>query len=123
MAHKPILIVDDDPDISSCLQEVFEGEGYPVLLAADGQEALRLLQIGTFLKPGLIFLDFMMPVMDGPTFLLELERTQPELFAQIPIFGTSAGGDKLRFNSKTTGFLKKPFDLDELIKIASGYCQ
>jgi len=122
MAYKPILIVDDDREIRLNLQELFEGEGYPVLLAGDGQAALDLLQISSISKPSLILLDLMMPVMDGPTFLLELQRSHPEIFAHIPIFTITAGGNTHRLAVKTTGSLKKPFDLDELSRIAAQYC-
>src|ERR1017187_5290538 len=121
MALKPILIVEGDFGIRSSLQLFFEADGYPVLLADHGQAALDLLEKNSTPKPGLIILDFMMPVMDGPSFLLELQRNHPEIFAHIPIFIISAGAAP-QLTIKTTGFLKKPFDLNELSRVAKQYC-
>ena len=122
MDCKPILIVEDDMGIRSSLREFFEGDGYPVLLADQGQAALDLLGMDSTPKLGLIFLDLMMPVMDGPTFLLELERNYPKIFSQIPIFVITAEGDAHRLTIKATGFLKKPFDMNELSRVVTQYC-
>ena len=122
MTCKAILIVEDDLDIREALQTFFEQEGYPVLLAGNGQEALDLLETGSTVTPGLIFLDFMMPVMDGRTFLLELERIHPKIFSHTPIFIMSAWGDIHKMTFKTTGLVKKPFDLRELSRIAAKHC-
>ena len=122
MAYKPILIVEDDVGIRSCLEVLFELRGYPVLLAEHGQAALDLIKTSATPKPGLIFLDLMMPVMDGPTFLSELQRNHPQVLADIPIFMMTASPDKHRLTIKTTGFLKKPFELSELSRIAAQYC-
>ena len=121
MACKPILIVEDAPDIREALQTFFQSEGYPVLLAKHGQAALDLLNICTTTNPGLIFLDLMMPVMDGPTFLSKLEQSHPIIFERTPIFIISAGSTT-QPSIKVSGFLKKPFDLDELSSLAARYC-
>jgi len=86
MTRKPILIVEDDLGIRSCLQDLFEIEEYPVLLAKHGQAALDLLAMSSTPKPGLIFLDLMMPVMDGFAFLSELEQKHPIIFSHTPIY-------------------------------------
>ena len=121
MACKPILIVEDDPDIRAALQVFCETEGYPVLLAKHGQAALDLLNMCPATNPGLILLDLMMPVMDGPAFLLKLEQSHPIIFKSTPIFIISAGATT-QPSIKVTGFLKKPFDLDELSSLAARHC-
>jgi CheY-like chemotaxis protein len=68
---QPILVVDDDPNIRGLLSRLLDQEGWRVLEAADGKEALD--QVDREI-PGLIFLDLMMPVMDGFTFIKELRR-------------------------------------------------
>jgi CheY-like chemotaxis protein len=123
MALKTVLIVEDDQGIRSGLKSLFEGEGYPVLVAIHGQEALDLLEMNaTSKKIGLILLDYLMPVMDGSAFLLELQRKHPKILSSIPIFMITAGSGSHRVTIKTTGILQKPFDLDELLRIATQYC-
>ena len=122
MSNKSILIVDDDRDIRECLQEAFKGEGYPVLIAEHGRAALDILMTSSTPKPGLILLDHMMPVMDGPTFLLELQRIHPEISAHTPIFMMTARADIHQLTIETTGMIKKPSDLAVLFSLAERYC-
>src|SRR3954471_23654673 len=65
-----VLVVDDDPDILQTLALCLSTEGYRVLMAANGKEALDLLGNQ---KPACILLDLMMPVMDGWQFVGELD--------------------------------------------------
>lgn len=123
MPGKAILIIEDDLGIRSAFQELYEGEGYAVHLTANGREALEHLQANVTSLPGLILLDLMMPVMDGPTFLSVLQRDYPALHASIPIFVISAAGGPMMAKVQATGFLKKPLDLDELSTLAAKYCQ
>ena len=61
-----IVVVEDDPDVREALVEIIGMEGYPVLSAANGQEALELLDLGQLPREGsALVLDLMMPVMDG----------------------------------------------------------
>lgn len=78
-----ILVVDDSLDMRELLALVFEPEGYIIEIASDGRQALEILSSKPL--PDLIFLDHEMDVMDGPQFLLELERVQPEILTRIPI--------------------------------------
>ena len=57
-----ILIVDDEPAILNALTGILEDEGYDVLAAKSGQEALKLIKAET---PELVFLDIWMPELDG----------------------------------------------------------
>ena len=106
-----MLVVDDDPDILQTLALCLSTEGYRVLMAANGQEALRVLDRE---KPSVILLDLMMPVMDGWQFVAELEHRGRR---DVPLLILSADrsvqghAEQLRAN----GHLAKPFDLDELL--------
>ena len=82
-----VLIVEDDAAISDNLREVLESEGYEVATAANGVQALFALD--SKLRPALIVLDLMMPVMDGMTFRREQLERAPEI-AGIPVVGWSA---------------------------------
>ncbi|HEX4743924.1 MAG TPA: response regulator, partial [Candidatus Limnocylindria bacterium] len=61
-AAAPILVVDDDPSILETVQAILEGEGYSVVTATNGREALQVLERVT---PFLMLLDMRMPVLDG----------------------------------------------------------
>ena len=106
-----MLVVDDDPDIRELLFTALEDEGFEVVPAGNGREALAIVR--TF-RPDVIVLDLMMPVMN------EL-RARDEGDEDIPIVLLSAARD-LRNHAKTLAaadIIEKPFDLAELLpKIA-----
>lgn len=81
MKQNTLLVVDDDADLGESLREAFEDEGYAVVLASNGREALRL--VPGLARPCGIILDMAMPVMDGATFYRALKAV-PE-WADIPV--------------------------------------
>jgi DNA-binding response OmpR family regulator len=106
-----VLVVDDDPDILTTVEQILAIEGYCVLRARNGSEALSVLDETA---PDLIILDLMMPVMDG----WEFRRRQLEhRAAATPVLVVSADRDISRkaASIKADGYIAKPFDLDELI--------
>jgi two-component system chemotaxis response regulator CheY len=106
-----VLVVDDDPDILQTLGLCLTTEGYRVLMAANGKEALDLLQRE---RPSVILLDLMMPVMDGWQFVAELEhRGQRDVPLLILSADRSVQGHAQQL--RASGHLAKPFDLDELL--------
>lgn len=66
LEKKPILLVDDEPDLRECIADFLETEGYKVIQAENGKVALNLLKTG--IKPSVVLLDYMMPIMDGKAF-------------------------------------------------------
>jgi CheY-like chemotaxis protein len=77
---KTILVVDDEPNIQRLVRFHLEHKGYKVLLAGNGQEALRLLERRLV---NVILTDIMMPIMDGFVFLAELQQNSK--LASIPV--------------------------------------
>lgn len=114
-ATKKILIVEDDHDTRVALRQMFETLGLRVETAANGMIALKILN---HVKPNLILLDMMMPLMNGPEFL-KVKDNHPE-FKEIPVIVMSAYADKLK---KITEYphLKKPLDLDSVHSLAQSY--
>jgi two-component system, chemotaxis family, chemotaxis protein CheY len=114
VAGKRVLVVDDDPDIRELLFTALEDDGFEVVPAGNGQEALAIIE--TF-RPDVIVLDLMMPVMDGWQFAAELRKRDED----IPIVLLSAARD-LRTHAKALSaaeIIEKPFDLGDLLpKIA-----
>ena len=108
-----ILVVDDDRDIRETLVEALESEGYDVISAVDGIDALELLR-SQEQSPSLILLDLMMPRMNGMEFWQEIARV--ETWARIPIVVVSANAQG-RAHAETmgaVGYLRKPMQLREL---------
>lgn len=81
-----ILLVEDDHDVADAMIDVLLDQGYRVVHAPNGREALELLR--DKLEPAVILLDLMMPEMDGPQFRAAQLR-DPEL-AHIPVVIVSA---------------------------------
>ncbi len=108
-----VLVVDDDFDIRDTLRELLEIEGLRVAIASTGREALQRLRDGV--RPDLILLDLMMPEMSGWEFRGEQLR-DPEL-ADIPVVILSATPDvgKTASELHAAGYVRKPFDLDQLL--------
>ncbi len=109
---KPILIVEDDPDLLDMMEIVLESAAYPVNRALNGQEALELTRSR---MPGLILLDMKMPVMDGWEFASHFRQ---EFDASAPIVVVTAAADaRLRAQEiGAQGFLAKPFEIDDLLR-------
>ena len=124
--RKPILVVEDERDIRENMVMLLEDEGYVVYSASNGKEALEVLRDPSNSLPGLIALDFYMPVMDGRAFLdaFEIERREKNL-PQVTILLVTAATAQARaeLESKTVGVLRKPIDIEEFIAVVEKYCQ
>lgn len=122
-SNKPILVVDDDPDIRDSIASALEIEGYKVLMAENGQVALDLLislQANNHELPRCIMLDLMMPVMTGEEFL-DVIKDKHEDLRNIPIVVASANGSLLMNKLLAREVLKKPIDINDLYRIAEQY--
>lgn len=118
-AHR-VLVVEDDLEIRESLMEILEEYGYEPLGAENGLEALDKLR-APGPHPCLIFLDLMLPKMDGRAFRQEQLRS-PEL-ASIPVVVISAFRDVAQIAEEMNAeLLKKPFKLDELVGVTRRYC-
>jgi CheY-like chemotaxis protein len=112
-----ILVIDDDVDLSAFMKGVLVKEGHTVFLAANGEEGLKQARKE---KPDLIFLDVMMPVMDGFLFADEFNRDMA--IAKIPVIAVTSYvesplGQPVPF--QVTEYVSKPLkpkDVIELVK-------
>src|SRR5437868_3202309 len=106
-----VLIVDDEVVIADAVAAVLEDEGYRVATATNGQEGLTR---AAELKPDLVLVDMMMPVMDGEEMCRRL-REDPAT-RRIPVVVMSAVHRSVRdLPFDYVAFLSKPFDLDTLL--------
>jgi len=109
-----VLLVEDDEDIRASVGEILREEGFDVVGASDGDEALRYLR-GAAEPPRLILLDLMMPVMDGWAF--RAAQLADERLAKIPVVILSAATDVRRHAAqlRVDDYLVKPLDVPLLL--------
>ena len=111
MAQKTVLLVEDDPDIRDIVQDVLEAEGYDVVPASHGKQALEFLSgAREGERPDLVILDIMMPLVDG-RHVLEAIRSDRSM-ASVPVVVMSAVEHEKPAGA--AAFLRKPFSLDTL---------
>lgn len=117
MNPKTILIVDDEQSIRQLLRRIFSREGFLILEASNGKEALDVFKRETG-KIQLVLMDMSMPQMDGQTCARLMLKERP----QIPMVYMSGDMDAARMpaelNKPGTAFLSKPFSNEEMLLTA-----
>ena len=108
--HDTVLVVDDDTSILDTVTSILTGEGYDVVSAATGEEALAAVARK---QPRLILLDMRMPIMDG----WAVARALREQGINVPIVVMTAAESAKRWADEVgaEGYLAKPFGLDDLL--------
>jgi DNA-binding response OmpR family regulator len=111
---KEILIVDDEPSIVVPIQFLMEQQGYSVLVAENGEDALDVIYK---YKPDLILLDIMLPRIDGYE-VCEIVRLNPE-YRDIKIIFLTAKGREVEIAKGLAlgadAYITKPFSNTELV--------
>ncbi len=111
MAAEKILVVDDDNNICELLRLYLEKDGYEVVLAHNGGDAVKMFQE---LSPDLMLLDIMLPVLDGWQVCREVRK-----FSDKPIIMLTAKGETfdkvLGFELGADDYVVKPFDAKEVM--------
>jgi two-component system cell cycle sensor histidine kinase/response regulator CckA len=116
-AHETVLLVDDEEDVRSVLRDSLAAQGYIVLCAGSGQEALAIASE----HPGkidVLITDTIMPGMDGPKLARSLREAPPETKV---LYISGYTEDASLFGSgllRSEAFLQKPFPLDSLAQKA-----
>ena len=118
---KNILIVEDDADVRGALTAVLESEGYGVVGAADGREALQHLRANA---EGfcMILLDLWMPVMNGWEF--RAEQMKDPTLAAVPVIVVTAdhAAAKSATGLAAVEYMTKPIEMDHLLEQIARYC-
>ncbi|MBX3319399.1 MAG: response regulator [Nitrospira sp.] len=111
-----ILLVEDEPDTADLVKLIMEQEGYQVLHAADGQDALE--KVASIPLPSLVLLDIQLPHVDGIA-VLETIRAIPD-WRDVPVVLMTAVVDPLCIRQavslKVQEYLIKPFKRDTLVR-------
>ena len=111
---KIVLIIDDSEDICDAVRDILGEIGITVLTAADGQQGLEVYQENKE-KIGVVFLDVVLPDLDGAEVLELLRQDAPTL----PVVISSGYGDSVladRYNDPHVSFLSKPFSFNDLVE-------
>jgi len=108
--RRPILVIDDEPEILSTVATILEFEGYEVEQAANGAQGLESLERIT---PSLVLLDMRMPILNGWDFM----RIVKERGMKLPVVVMTAAQDARRWAQEVgaSGYIAKPFDVDDLL--------
>ena len=119
-AGRLLLVVDDDPGIRESLADLLHDEGYTVMTAVNGKDALVRLRASST-TPCVILLDLMMPVMSGAEFYDEL-RNDPSL-ADIPVVVISADGNgRRKAQAMASEFIAKPVKIETVLSAVESHC-
>ena len=114
--QKRILLVDDDPTVRDSLSDVFVAEGYSVIPAANGQQALDL---ANRLPADLVLLDLNMPKMNGIEFLQVVKND--DAFKRIPVIVLTTSKDEQdrvnTFGLGVAGYMIKPVDYLQFVEV------
>jgi twitching motility two-component system response regulator PilH len=119
MSKEKILVVDDSPTDLKIMSEPFLSDGYEVITATDGEEALEKAESE---QPALIVLDVIMPKMNGFQVCRKI-KTTPQLKGIKVVLLTSKNQEADEFWGMKQGadaYMTKPFDGDELLGTATG---
>ena len=116
----PILVVEDDAATREIVTETLRDAGYAVVSCADGAEALHLLRSESTVRPALILLDWRMPT-PGAVFAHEYRQMAAP---HAPLVVLTAANDVVdaAVAVDAKGFLRKPFDLEELVEVVERCC-
>lgn len=112
-----ILTVDDSTSIRVALKIALTNAGYSVAEAVNGAEGIEKAKASAF---DLIITDLNMPVMDGLTMIEEMRRMPDQMGVPI-VFLTTESDEGFKARAKAagaTGWLTKPFDPDQLVRVA-----
>jgi CheY-like chemotaxis protein len=114
-----VLLVEDNDDVREMMSVALQLSGVTVLAAANGREALDLLDASPV--PCLVLLDLMMPVMDG--WELRAALNAHPAYAAIPVVVVSAMTEDTAAKLGAAAYLPKPVDIDRMVDIVCEHCR
>jgi len=109
--------VEDDESIALAMAELLRDEGYSVITAANGREALESLASHS---PSMIFLDMKMPIMDGWAFAAAY-RAQPGVHAPLIVLTAARDAGKRAAEIQAQAFLAKPFAIEDVLDLVQRF--
>lgn len=114
-SHPPILVVDDNPDNAHIIRDYLEARGYPITVAYNGDEAMKVFEE---VKPAVVLLDVMMPGRDGWQVCREMKQ-HPTLGRNVRVVMVTALDDwvnkRQALQTGADDYVEKPFELSKLV--------
>lgn len=115
-----ILVIDDDPGILQLLKIMLESHDFEVLVLQSGKGVVK--KVKSF-APAVVFLDIWMPGIDGVEIAKLLKKDTSTKDIPIILLSALSKARKLSQSIQVEGFLAKPFEMEELIRIAKKYAK
>lgn len=117
-----LLLIEDEQEVAEIAADMLADEGYKVILANDGFEALRIYQrIGK--QIGLVILDFFLPVMDGDAVFDELRALNPDIIVVLSSGFAEQQKVSAMLAQGLRGFIPKPYTREKLVSQVSSTLQ
>jgi CheY-like chemotaxis protein len=107
-----VLVVDDEVAIAKLLDDVLSDEGYRVLVAGNGRQALELVAVE---RPAIVLTDFMMPVMDGAALVRALRDDAQWKTVPIVLMSSMPEETAAERCPGYTAFVRKPFNIYDIV--------
>jgi CheY-like chemotaxis protein len=117
--QRPIMVVDDDVTVAEIIACFLGEEGYPVVVAHDGVEAMKSL---VTCQPRIILLDMQMPTMDGRAFVAAY-RKRPAPHAPIVVMSAAYDSRLWAAGVGADDYIAKPFDLYHVLDVVRRYAR
>ncbi len=112
-----ILYADDDPDTQEIIKDILTKEGYEVIIAKDGNEALNLAKLN---KPDLIVLDYLMPGLNGAEVCQALKKDDETKYIPVIVVTAYPGEKEKSLSGGAVDFITKPVEkIDLLLRMRS----
>ncbi len=116
--EKRIIIIDDDKDILEALKELLEIEGYVVKINPNGDNVLALIEQ---FKPNTLLLDFLLSGKDGASICKAIRQCENTKFLPIIMMSAHPYAQKAIADCGANEFIRKPFDVEYLLRILTAY--
>ena len=116
--RRPILVIDDDPDVIAIVRRVLGHAGWVVIGTTDPREGLEL---ASEREPCLILVDLMMPHMDGEELLLELRARLRDRMPPVALVSAAYSRTEIARRADVDASLPKPFEIADLRDLAARF--
>jgi CheY-like chemotaxis protein len=115
---RTVLVVDDDPGVLEVLELALGAEGYSVVVARNGREALDQAAAS---QPSLMLVDLMMPIMDGWQFVREVRKVDDLGTTPVIVLSAARNVDEAVRDLGVEAVVSKPFNLDDLLELVASH--